>query len=166
MPVRQDRLVGRQTVSDPWEEAMTVSAENGRPVQTHTDGLSEASIGDLAARLSEQVSRLVRDELALAQVEAKQKAKKLGLGVGMFGASAVLALLGAGAGVACAILAVHVVLNGWQSALVVAGALFIGAGMVAMVGRLGIAGGTPPIPTGALESTKADVAAVREAVKR
>jgi hypothetical protein len=144
---------------------MSVSAEPDRPVHTHTDGISDASIGQLASRLSEHVSRLVRDELALAQIEAKQKAKKLGIGAGMLGAGAVFALLGAGAGVACAILAIHLVLSGWLSALLVAIGLFMLAGLVALIGGTGVKGGTPPVPTEAIESTKADVAAVRHAVK-
>ena len=45
------------------------------PVQTHAN-LDDASVGELTARLTEQLSHLVRDEMALAQQEAKTKAKR------------------------------------------------------------------------------------------
>jgi hypothetical protein len=127
---------------------------------------NDASVGELAARLSEQVSRLVRDEVALAQAEMAQKAKRLGIGAGMFGASGVLALFGAGAGVAAAILALSLVVSGWLAALIVALALFVLAGMIALAGRRGVKRASPPVPTEAVRSTKDDVAAVRQAVRR
>jgi uncharacterized membrane protein YqjE len=128
--------------------------------------LDDASIGQLASRLSEQVSRLVHDELSLAQVEAKQKAKRLGLGVGMFGASGALAFFGLGVAVAAAVLGLANAVAAWLAAVIVAAALFVVAGLVALTGKQSVAKGSPPIPTDAVESTKADVAAVREAVKR
>jgi hypothetical protein len=56
--------------------------------------------------------------------------------------------------------------SGWLAALIVTGALFVGAGVFAVAGRQGVRRGTPPVPTEAVRSTKEDVAAVREAVKR
>jgi Putative Actinobacterial Holin-X, holin superfamily III len=41
--------------------------------------------GDLVKDLSEQVSRLVRDELKLAQVEMTANGKRAGAGAGMLG---------------------------------------------------------------------------------
>ena len=48
-------------------------------------------------RASEQISRLVRDELALAKAELTEKGKHAGIGVGLFGGGGVLALYGVGA---------------------------------------------------------------------
>jgi uncharacterized membrane protein YqjE len=145
---------------------MVVSARPDNRVHTHTADMDEASVGQLAARLSEQVSHLVRDELALAQLEAKQKAKRLGLGVGMFGASGMLGLFGALCAVAAAVLGLANVVSPWLAALLVAVALFVVAGVLALAGRTGVKKATPPLPTAAVESTKQDVATVREAVKR
>jgi Putative Actinobacterial Holin-X, holin superfamily III len=145
---------------------MTVSANDQPPLRTHTAELDGASIGELTARMSEQVSRLVRDELALAQLEAKHKAKALGLGVGMFGASGVVAWFGAGCGVAAAVLGLANVLSPWLAAVIVAAALFVVAGVLALAGRAGVKRGGAPIPTEAVESAKADVAVVRQAVRR
>ena len=136
------------------------------PVQTHTAALDDASVGELTARLSEQVSHLVRDEMALAQVEAKDKAKRLGLGFGMFGASGFVALLGVLCAVAAGVLGLATVVDAWLAALLVAAALFGAAGVLAIMGRSGVRSGSPPVPTQAVASTKADVAAVREAVKQ
>ena len=134
-------------------------------VRTYTDP-DTASVGQLTARLSEQVSRLVHDEFALAQLEAKSKAKKLGVGAGMFGASGVFALFGGMAAVAAAILALAMVVSPWLAALVVAGGLFLFAGLVALMGALGLKRAAPPVPTEAMQSAKEDVATVRRAVKR
>jgi hypothetical protein len=140
---------------------------NGRVerVRVHTPGLDEASLGELTARMSEQVSRLMRNELALAQLEAKQKAKRLGVGFGMFGAGGMLAFFGAGAAIAAAVLALATVVSPWLAALIVAGALFVLAGITALIGKKSVAAGSPPVPREAIESSKADVAALRRAVQ-
>jgi hypothetical protein len=90
----------------------------------------------------------------------------MGLGIGMFGASGMLALLGAGAGVAAAILGIAVVLPAWLAAVIVAAGLFLIAGIFGLTGVAGVKHGSPPIPADAIQSAKADVAAVRQAVKR
>ena len=140
-------------------------AQSDPQVRTYTNP-ADASMGELASRLSEQVSRLVHDELALAQAEAKQKAKVFGLGVGMFGASGVLAVFGAMCGVAAAVLGLANVMSGWLAALIVALVLFVAAGVAALAGKREVQQGSPPVPTEAVRSAKDDVAVVREAVKR
>lgn len=146
---------------------MTVPADPGTPgVRTHAAHLDDASMGQLASRLSEQVSRLVRDELALAQVEAKQRTKRLGLGLGMFGAGGVLAFFGAGCALAAAILGLANAVAGWLAAVIVAAILFALAGLVALTGKRSVGKGSSPVPTEAVESVKADAAAVRQAVQR
>lgn len=145
---------------------MAIAARPDTQVRTHTADIDDVSLGQLTARVSEQVSRLVRDELALAQVEAKQKAKRLGLGVGMFGAGGLLALFGTGCAIAAAVLGLASAVPGWVAALIVAGALFVIAGILALAGRSGVRRGAPPIPSEAVDSAKADVATVREAVRR
>ncbi|MDI5942380.1 phage holin family protein, partial [Micromonospora sp. DH15] len=58
---------------------------------------SEPSTAELVQRATEQVSRLVRDELALARAELTQKGKHAGIGIGLFGGGGALALYGLGA---------------------------------------------------------------------
>ncbi len=136
------------------------------PVPASSASADDASFGQLASRLSEQVSRLVHDELALAQVETKAKAKKLGMGVGMFGASAVFAYFAVGVLVAAAVLGLATAVDAWLAAVIVAVVLLAIAGLIALVGKKNVAKGSPPVPRDAIDSVHADVDAVREAVQR
>jgi hypothetical protein len=126
----------------------------------------DASIGQLTSQLTEQLSRLVRDEMALAQLEAKQRAKRFGLGIGMFGVGGVFLFFGACAGLTAAILGLAIVVPAWLAALIVAGALIVLAGMVALTGKKSIDRGSPPVPTQAIQSVREDAAAVRKAIKQ
>ena len=58
---------------------------------------ADASLGDLAKQLSEQTSRLVRQELELAKVELDEKGKQAGIGAGLFGGAGVFGLYALGA---------------------------------------------------------------------
>ena len=126
----------------------------------------DATIGQLTSQVSEQVTRLVRDELALAQVEAKGKVKHLGVGVGMFGGAGVFGFYAVGVFIAAAVLGLATALDAWLAALIVGAALVVIAAVVALTGKRNLAQGSSPLPTEALESAKTDVATVREAMHR
>jgi hypothetical protein len=68
--------------------------------------------------------------------------------------------------VAAAVLGLATTVEPWLAAVIVAAVLFVVAAIVALTGRKTVAQGAPPVPSGAIESTKADVAAVRQAVRR
>jgi hypothetical protein len=139
-------------------------AVSGRDGSTpHEPKPAEQSVGELAAHLSEQVSRLVRDEFRLAQAEVKQKGKAAGLGGGLFGVAGLFALCGFGVLVATAVLALDLVLPAWAAALIVAGALLATAGFAALLGRAALSKAAPPVPTTAIDSVKQDLAALRGA---
>ena len=53
-----------------------------------------ATTAELLGSLSDQVTRLVRNEVRLAQAEVTGKAKRLGVGAGLFGGAGLVALLG------------------------------------------------------------------------
>jgi hypothetical protein len=53
----------------------------------------EASMGELMTQLSSQTSRLVRDEMRLAQKEFVESAKHAGIGAGLFSAAGIAALV-------------------------------------------------------------------------
>jgi hypothetical protein len=125
-----------------------------------------ASTGQLIGQLTEQISRLVRDEARLAQAEVTQKAKRLGVGAGLFGGAGLFAFLGLAVLVATAVLALDVVLPAWLAALIVAVALFAIAGVLALVGKKDVEKGSPPVPTEAIAGVKADIATVKEGVRR
>jgi uncharacterized membrane protein YqjE len=124
----------------------------------------EPSTGELVSRLSEQVSRLVRDELALAKVELVEKGKRAGIGAGLFGGAGLFAGYGVGVLIATLILALALVWPAWLAALVVGVVLLAVAGVVALVGKKQVSQATPPIPTEAVQSAKADVQTVKAAV--
>ncbi|MGB2569031.1 phage holin family protein [Micromonospora citrea] len=126
---------------------------------------SEPSTAELVQRATEQVSRLVRDELALARAELTQKGKHAGIGIGLFGGGGALALYGLGALVATAILLLDLVLPAWAAALIVAVVLFLIAGVFALVGKKQVSRAVPPVPESTVRSVRADVDVVTAAVK-
>jgi hypothetical protein len=125
-----------------------------------------ASTGQLISQLTEQISRLVRDEARLAQAEVTQKAKKLGVGAGLFGGAGLVAFFGLAALITAAILALALVLPHWLAALIVAVVLFAVAGVLALVGKKDVEKGSPPVPTEAISSVKTDIATVKESARR
>jgi hypothetical protein len=125
-----------------------------------------ASTGELIGQLSDQLTKLVRDEVRLAQAEVTQKAKKLGVGIGLFGGAGVVALLGVGALVTAAILALALVLPGWLAGLIVAVVLFLVAGVLALLGKKDVQEAAPPLPTDTLASVQADIDTVKQGISR
>ncbi len=126
----------------------------------------KASTSQLVTALTEQVSRLVRDEVRLAQVEVSQKAKRLGIGAGLLGGAGLFGFLGLAVLIAAAVLALALVLPAWLAALIIAVVLLAIAGVLALVGKKDVAKATPPLPTEAIASTKADIATVKESARR
>ncbi len=124
----------------------------------------DMSTGELVTRLSEQTSRLVRDELRLAQAEMSQKAKHGGIGAGLFGAGGLLALFGLGTLIAAAVLALALALPAWAAALIVAAVLFVAAGIAALVGKKEIQQ-AKPTPERTIETVKDDIEEIKEATR-
>ena len=134
---------------------------NGAPPRSGAD----QSTSELVQRASEQISRLVRDELALAKAELAEKGRHAGIGVGLFGGGGALALYGLGVLITTAILALDLVMAAWLAALIVGVVLFVAAGVLALEGKKQVQQAVPPTPTAATDSVKADVDAVTAAVK-
>ena len=124
------------------------------------------STSELMHDLTDQVSTLVRDEVRLATAELKTKGKNAGLGAGMLGAAGVMAAYGGLVAIACAVLAWALALPAWLAALIVAVALFVAAGMLALLGRGRLRRGTPPVPEQAVQNVQQDIATVKEHAHR
>ncbi len=111
------------------------------------------SVGELVSQASEQLSRLVRQEVALAKEELAEKGRRAGRGGGLLGAAGAVAYAGllalAGTGVAALSLV-----------------LFVIAAVLAAAGRSQLRRATPPTPEEALGSVRADVEEIRERAHR
>lgn len=126
---------------------------------------ADRSVGELVTDLTDEVKRLVRDEMRLAVFELQRKGKKMGLGAGLFGAAGLFAFLGAGSLVAAAVLALALVVPGWLAAVIVAVALFVVAGIAALVGKKEVTQGVPPVPEEAISGVREDVETVKQGVR-
>jgi uncharacterized membrane protein YqjE len=126
---------------------------------------ADRSVGELVTDLTDEVKRLVRDEMRLAVFELQRKGKKMGAGAGLFGAAGLFALFGGGALVAAAVLALALVVPGWLAALLVAVALFLVAGIAALVGKKEVTQAVPPVPEEAITGVREDVDTVKQGVR-
>ena len=101
----------------------------------------EASTAQLVGQLSDQVSRLAREEIKLAVAEVQAKGKKVGVGAGLFGGAGVLAWFGVMSLIAGLVLLLATVMAPWLAAFVVAvGVLLFGQRPVVGLAIAGVAG--------------------------
>jgi MFS family permease len=135
---------------------MSTSTPSPRSSASQTPA-AEASLGELLSRVPAQTSQLVRDEIRLAQAELTQKGKRAGIGAGLFGGAGVFGFYGVGALVAAAILGLATTVDGWVAALIVAAALFVIAGIAALIGKANVSKATPPVPQEAVAGLKTDL---------
>ncbi|MFD3734846.1 phage holin family protein [Streptomyces sp. NPDC058632] len=121
----------------------------------------EHSVGELVGQATEQVSRLVRQEVALAKVELAEKGRRAGIGGGMLGGAGAFAYAGLLAAAFTGGAALSLVLPVWAAALIITAVLFLVAGVLAVVGRGQLRKATPAAPEQALDSVKADVEEIK-----
>ncbi|HZK35520.1 MAG TPA: phage holin family protein [Aeromicrobium sp.] len=124
----------------------------------------DLSVGQLMIQLSDQTSRLIRDEMQLARVELKSTVKQVGLGAGLFSAAGLLALFGVATLIATAIIALALILPLWASSLIVTAVLLITAGIAAMVGKNHLKQASPT-PERTVENVQRDIREVKESRK-
>jgi hypothetical protein len=120
----------------------------------------ERTLGQLVAQASDDLSGIVRAEIALAKAELRADVKNAALGGAMFGAAGYLGLLASIAlmiTVAYALVAAG--LAPWLAFLIVAVVLLVLAGILALVGRSRITKLGPPERT--IRSAKETIAAVK-----
>ncbi len=120
----------------------------------------ELSTGRLVAQVGEDLSTLVRDELALARHDIAEAGKRAGVGAGLFGVAGIVALYGLGVLLAAAVLGLAQVTDPWLAALIVGVALFVVAGVAALVGKSNVSKVTQA-PAARAESVQADVDAAK-----
>jgi predicted phage tail protein len=125
--------------------------------ETSSGSVSDASMAELVKQLSEQTSRLARQEVELAKAELTVKGKRAGIGAGMFGGAGIFGFYAVGALTATAILALATAVASWLAALIVTVVLGAIAGVLALQGKTKVQQATPPVPEQATESVKEDV---------
>jgi len=136
---------------------MAISQRNGP-----TD---QQSVAELTRRLTDQTTRLVREEVELAKAELAAKGKRAGIGAGMFGGAGLLGLYALGALTAAVILALSTAVAGWLAALIVAVVYAAVAGVLVLLGKAQAQSATPPVPEQAVESVKEDVEWTKQRIK-
>ncbi|MFF9276448.1 phage holin family protein [Streptomyces griseosporeus] len=124
------------------------------------------SVGALVGRAGEQLSLLVRQEVALAKEELAEKGRRAGRGGGLLGAAGAFGYAGLLFLAGTATAALSLVLSVWASALIVTAVLFVIAAVLGMVGRAQLRRASPPAPSQAIDSVRADVEEIRERVHR
>ena len=125
--------------------------------QATNDRAHDQSLADLARRLSNQTTELVRHEVELAKAELRVKGKRAGTGAGMFGGAGALGLYALGALTAAIIAGIAEALPVWASALIVAALYGAIAGILALRGKKKVQQATPPLPEEIVQSVKEDV---------
>lgn len=122
----------------------------------------DASLARLIARLTEQTSTLVRDEVQLAKTELQQSVKDAGFGAGLFGTAGVVAMYSGGALVAAAILGLGLVVEPWLAALIVGVVLIVLAWGAVLVGKMKVQQASPLLPA-THENVQRDLDAIKGA---
>ena len=123
---------------------------------------ADAPLGQLISDLSSQMSRLVRDEMRLAQKEFQESAKHAGIGAGLLSVAGLLAVFGFAAIVTAAIAALSLALPVWAAALIVAAVLLLAAGVAGLISK-GQVQQASPAPEQTVANLKKDIDEVKEA---
>ncbi|WP_082930038.1 phage holin family protein [Mycobacterium sp. 1164966.3] len=123
---------------------------------------AEASVGELMTQLAAQTSRLIHDEMRLAQKEFQESAKHAGIGAGLFSAAGLIAVFGLGTLIAAAVAALALVLPVWAAALIVAVVLLSVAAAAGLVGRKQARQASPVLQT-AVANVQEDIREVKDA---
>ncbi|MCW2505227.1 MAG: hypothetical protein JWO79_3511 [Actinomycetia bacterium] len=145
---------------------MTMTNSVGTSSAGTKKSADERSVAELVQDMSQQLSTLVRDELRLAKAELGEKGKRAGIGAGLFGGAGVVSLYGLAALLFAAGLGLAKVVDGWLAALIIAVALFVVGGIMALVGKKQVNQAVPPVPEQTVQSVKADVETVKERAHR
>lgn len=125
----------------PPTKAETVSHNTSTPSPS-----GQPSLGELVARISENVSGLVRGEIDLAKAKAKVMGAQFGMGAGLLAAAGVLALYALG-------FLLHAIVRGLSNLvptgaalLIVSVVLFIITAVLALIGVKRLKAGQRSIP--------------------
>jgi len=127
---------------------------------------ADRSLGKIVKDLTADLSSLFRSEIALLKLEIKDMIAKLGGGVAMFAGALFLGLIGLAFLFVTAVLGlVALGVPAWVSSLIVTVVLFIGAGVLAMMGKKKFAA-VKFVPSESVEHIKSDIEALKADIAR
>ncbi|NIJ05810.1 phage holin family protein [Frigoribacterium faeni] len=122
---------------------------------------TKKSLGSLLGSLPELISRLIRGEIQLAKTELVTKLKEAGVGAGFLVGAALFGFFLLAVLITAGVLGLATVVAPWLAALIVAAVLLVITGVLALLGVKALKKGVPPVPKQAVDSVKADVAALK-----
>ncbi|WP_433634020.1 phage holin family protein [Nocardia sp. CA-120079] len=126
-----------------------------------TSPTATRSVTELVNDATEQMARLIRDEIKLAELEVQSKGKRLGRGAVVTGAGALAACYGAAAVIAAVIIALAGPLSGWAAALIVGAVLLLVGAALAAIGKKDLQKGVPLVPREAISGLQQDIHAIK-----
>lgn len=120
----------------------------------------EMTVRELTAQLGDELTLLVKDEIALAKAELFASSRQYVLGGGMLTGALITGLTSWLALVAAAVAGIAAGLPVWAAALLVGAVLGTGAAGLALLGIRRLARGAPPMPMtiGSLRAGLAELA--------
>lgn len=125
---------------------------------------SQPTLGELVARISENVSGLIKGEIDLAKAKGKRMATDMGVGVGLLAAAGILALYALGLLFDAAAHGIAVALPLWAGYLIVAAVILIIVAILALIGKSKLQSGSRNVPA-PQEGFKQDVEVAKNAVQ-
>jgi len=126
----------------------------------------DRSLGTVVKELTADLSTLFRSEIALLKLEVKDTVAKLSGGAAMFLGAAFLGVFGLGFLFVTIVLGlVRLGVPAWLSTLVVTVALFIGAAVLAMMGKKKFAA-VQFVPMESIEQIKTDIESIKADIAR
>ena len=127
---------------------------------------NQRSLGQVVKDLTADLSTLFRSEIALLKLEIKDMVAKLGGGAAMFAGALFLALFGLAFLFVTAVLGlVALGVPAWVSSLIVTIILFVGAGILAMMGKKKFAA-VKFVPSDSVEQIKSDIESLKSDIAR
>ena len=149
-------------IDDVKIDSRTGTADSSRTGMPEPDG--PASLGKLVEQISEQASRLVRAEIALAKAELTEKAKKTGIGAGLLVVALLILAYTVGVLLLAAVHGLGTVWPLWLSALAIGGFMLLVTIVLALIGaQLLKKAATPPE---SVQRVKDDITSIKEGMHR
>ena len=135
-------------------------------MSNYTATESDRSLGQIVRDLTADLSTLFRSEIALLKLEIKDMVAKLGGGAAMFAGALFLALFGLAFLFVTALLGlVALGVPAWVSSLIVTVVLFVGAGVLAMMGKKKFSA-VKFVPSESVQHIKSDIESLKADIAR